>query len=129
VYLTYDAFLDPWRDNTSDSRNMQGVVRFASGSDLMTWSTLHRGATGDARGSSANALTSEFLGDYNYIAATNDFSVAVWNDTRDAAVCPAINAFRQSIVDDSPIAPPAPNADCPATFGNSDIFGGRFTAP
>jgi len=129
VYLTYDAFLNPWRDNTSDVRNMQGVVRFASGSDPSTWSTLHRGATGDARGSSANSLTSEFLGDYNYIAATNDFSVAVWNDTRDAAVCPAINAFRQSIVDDSPIAPPAPNADCPATFGNSDIFGGRFTAP
>ena len=71
----------------------------------------------------------EFLGDYNYIVATNDFATAVWNDVRRAADCPAINAYRQSLVDGSPIARPAPSTDCPPTFGNSDIFGGSFTDP
>jgi hypothetical protein len=42
---------------------------------------------------------------------------------REAAVCPAINAYRQSLVDSTPIAPPAPATDCPATLGNTDIWG------
>jgi hypothetical protein len=128
VYLVYDGFLDPWRTNTSDPRRFQGVVRHATAS-LTGWTTLHRGAIGDARGSSANGLTSEFLGDYNYVVATRDFAAAVWNDARNAAVCPAINAYRQSLVDGSPIPPPAPNVDCPATFGNTDIFGATFADP
>jgi hypothetical protein len=128
VYLVYDAFLDPWRTNTSDPRRMQGVVRHAN-ANLTGWNTLHRAAIGDARGSSANSLAAEFLGDYNYAVATRDYGAAVWNDTRDAAVCPAVNAYRQSLVDGSPIAPPAPNTDCPATFGNTDIFSGSYADP
>ena len=93
------------------------------------WSTLFRGATGDARGSSANALNSEFLGDYNYAIATRDFGVLLWNDVRDAASCSAIDAYRQSLVAGTPIAPPAPASDCPPTFGNSDIFGARVVLP
>ena len=128
VYLVYMGFLDPWRASLAGTREMQGVVRHANG-DLTGWTTLHRGAIGDARGSSANGLSSGFLGDYNFVVATNDVAAAVWNDVRDAAVCPAINAYRQSIVDGSPIAAPAPAADCPATFGNTDIFGGTYPDP
>ncbi|HEX6291629.1 MAG TPA: sialidase family protein [Herpetosiphonaceae bacterium] len=128
VYLVYMAFLDPWRTNTSDPRRMQGVVRHAS-SSLTGWSTLHRGAIGDARGSSANGLTSEFLGDYNYVVATRDDATAVWNDVREAAVCAAINEYRQSRLTSSPLPAPAPLVVCPATFGNSDIFGGTYADP
>jgi hypothetical protein len=50
----------------------------------------------------------------------------VWNDVRNAADCPAVDAFGQSLANGSPVAAPAPPASCPATSGNSDILGGKF---
>ena len=128
VYLTYTNHLDPWRSTTADPRRMQGVVRHGSG-DLTGWADLNRGAIGDNRGASANGLSTEFLGDYNYAVATNDFGAAVWTDVRDATVCPAINAFRQSLVDGAPIARPRPQVDCGPQYGNTDIFGGTYADP
>jgi hypothetical protein len=132
VYLVYDNFLQPWQIATANPRLMQGVVRHAdvagSGS-IGTWADLHRGEVGDAHGSSQNGLTAEFLGDYNYAVATRTAGTGVWNDVRDAADCPAIDAYRQSIVDGTPTAPPSVQAACPATFGNTDIYGGRYLDP
>jgi hypothetical protein len=136
IYLTYDAFLDPWQTTTFTPRRMLGVVRHADFTGpSTTFTTIHRGAVGDARGSSANALLFEFLGDYNYVAATNAFGVAVWNDVRLAADCPAIDAYRQAFANGTATSSstdpmrPAPNNQCPATFGNTDIFGGSFADP
>jgi hypothetical protein len=138
VYLVYNAHLDPWRTTTAEPRRMLGVVRHAdvaATGAVGPFTTLHRGAVGDGRGSSANGLTTEFLGDYNYAVATRTFAVAVWVDSRNAAVCPAINAYRQSLVDGTPIPAPAPNQDCPNSpatgsfFGNTDIFGGSYADP
>jgi len=132
VYLVYNAFRVPWQTTTADPRPMQSVVRHATigpGAAPTGWADLLRGPTGDARGSSANSLTGEFLGDYNNAAATNEAVLAVYVDVRNAADCPAVDAWRQSIVNGSPGAKPAPGSDCPGTFGNSDIFGGAFSAP
>ena len=136
AYLVYNAHLDPWRTTTATDRRMLGVVRHAdvaASGTVGAFTTLHRGAVGDGRGSSANGLTSEFLGDYNYAVATREFAAAVWVDSRNAAVCPAINAYRQSLVDGAPIPAPAPNQDCPVVagdhFGNTDIFGGSYLDP
>jgi hypothetical protein len=90
---------------------------------------LNRGDPGDARGSSANALTDEFLGDYVYAAATRTYGAAVWNDARNAADCPAIDAWRESLITGASVPRPAPQQDCPSTFGNSDIFGGSYADP
>jgi hypothetical protein len=128
AWLTYDAFFQPWQSTTASPRLMQGVVRHAviTGGVPGAFSDVHRAPVGDARGSSANSLTDGFLGDYNYAAATRTNGIAVWNDVRNAADCPAIDAFRESLVG-GPAAPqPAPQADCPATFGNTDIWGGTF---
>jgi len=98
VYVTYNAYLDTWQPTTADPRPMLGVVNYVAPNNTVM--PLHRGAIGDARSSSANGLTSEFLGDYNYAVATRTSATLVWNDSRDGVDCPAIDAYRQAFVDE-----------------------------
>jgi hypothetical protein len=132
VYLVYNAFLAPYQQDTASPRPLVGVVKHAdvaSSGSVGSFAELHRGASGDARGASANALSDEFLGDYVYAVATNDYGAGVWNDVRRAADCPAIDAWRMSL-EGGPSAPkPAPEQDCPPGFGNTDIFGGSWVDP
>jgi len=162
VWLVYNAFLEPFKDRAegpSNDRPLVGVVLHAdvSGSSVGAFSEVHRGASGDARGSSQNNLAAEFLGDYVYAAATRTYGAAVWNDVRNAADCSAINEYRQELHeealatgqqtaeaeeprgeterdkpnqgDDEPAVAPNVQQVCPANFGNSDIFGGSYADP
>jgi len=134
VYVVYNAFTTPYRTNTTDPRSLVGVVMHAdssiSSAATGAFAEIHRGRPGDPRGSSANALTDEFLGDYVYAVATRERGAAVWNDARNAADCPAIDAWRMALqTGDTSAATPAPQQDCPASFGNSDIYGGSFPDP
>ncbi len=132
LYLVYNAFTTPLLMNTTSPRGLVGVVLHAdigAGGTPVNWTELHRGVVGDPRGSSQNNQVLEFLGDYVYAAATDAYGVAVWNDVRRAADCPAVDAWRASVQAGSPIAHPEPQNDCPASFGNSDIFGGSFADP
>jgi hypothetical protein len=159
VYLVYNAFTTPFRMSAvgpGNDRQLVGVVLHADwpAATSGAFSLTHRGQSGDARGSSQNDLAAEFLGDYVYAAATNDYGAAVWNDTRFAADCPAVDLYRQSLHDEAvttgrqtaeaeePRGEEDPDAvtddesdapdvqqECPANFGNSDIFGGSFTDP
>jgi hypothetical protein len=129
VYVVYNAFTTPFQPTTATPRSLVGVVLHAAtggAGPTGAFSVLHRGAPGDPRSSSANALISEFLGDYVYAAATRTYGAAVWNDSRRGADCPAIDAWRQALQDGQSPPPPAPQQQCPATFGNSDIFGGTY---
>ncbi len=131
LYLVYNAYTTPYRTNTTDPRNLVGVVLHADVSNGTpgAFTELDRSANGDPRGSSQNGLTAEFLGDYVYGAATNSAVTAVWNDTSNAADCPAIDAYRASLYTANPLPAPDVLASCPATFGNSDIRGGQFSDP
>jgi len=102
VWLVYNAFDSPFRDSAEgpgNDRQLVGVVLHANWPPTTSagFTESHRGATGDARGSSQNDLAAEFLGDYVYSASTNDYSVSVWNDVRNAADCPAIDEHRQEL--------------------------------
>ncbi len=128
VYVVYNAFTTPFRTDTTTPRSLVGVVKHANvvGGVPGAFTQLHRGASGEARGSAQNNLQAEFLGDYVYAVASRTYAAAVWNDARFAADCPAIDAWRMSLrtettADDVPT--PAPNVVCPPTFGNTDIFG------
>jgi hypothetical protein len=158
VYLVYNAFTTPYRDNTTAPRGLIGVVLHADvtgagAGGIGPFTEIHRGAEGDPRGSSQNNLAAEFLGDYVYAAATRTYGVAVWNDARNADVCPAINAYRQALHDEAvssgkrtaeaeeprgvqaqeqfgshkdqaeDATAPPVQQVCPGTFGNSDIYG------
>src|SRR5207247_10038829 len=84
---------------------------------------LNRSLEGDPRGSARYLFnTFEFLGDYVYAIATSTYGAAVWNDARNAADCPATDAWRMSLRGGALAPRPAPQQDCPATFGNIDIF-------
>jgi hypothetical protein len=130
VYVVYNAFTTPYLYNTTDTRNLVGVFLHATvgASGTGRFTELNRGSDGDPRGTSQNGLTAEFLGDYVYAAATRTYGTAVWNDARNAADCPAIDAYRLSLRNLPKLPVPAPQQDCPANFGNSDIYG-FTTAP
>jgi hypothetical protein len=156
VWLVYNAFIEPFKlsaEGPENDRPLIGQVLRApvTGSTVGAFAPVHRGVPGDARGSSQNNLAAEFLGDYVYSTATRTYSMSVWNDMRDGADCPDIDAFRQDLHEEAlatgqptaepeeprgaeerergrdqeeeePVAPPVQQA-CPATFGNSDIYG------
>ena len=157
VWLVYNAFEAPW-GSAFVPHPLVGVVKHAAvtGSGVGAFSEFHRGATGDARGSSQNDLAAEFLGDYVYASASRTAGVAVWNDVRNAADCPAVDTYRNALHDEAVATgattaepeeprgasrgekpdeeetgpePPDVQQVCPANFGNTDIFGGTFTAP
>jgi len=160
VWVVYNAFTSTFRNETVSPRDLVGVVKHAdvAGGQVGAFNEMHRSPGGDPRGSSQNNLAAEFLGDYVYAAATRSYGAAVWNDTRLAADCPLIDAYRSALHDES-VASGAPVADpeeprgeedairgavkdapptavappvqqvCPLNFGNSDIFGGTYADP
>jgi hypothetical protein len=160
TWLVYNAFTTPFRDSTvgpGNDRQLVGVVLHTDGTDANDFSEVHRGASGDARGSSQNDLAAEFLGDYVYAAATRTYGAVVWNDVRNAAHCSAIDEYRQELHEEALAtgtqtaeaeeprgeedrmqrgpkaqeevkAAPAVQQKCPLNFGNSDIYGGSYDA-
>jgi hypothetical protein len=127
VYVVYNAFTTPYQTDNSKPRDLVGVVMRGTVNAGVTgsWTTLNRGATGDARASSANSLNSEFLGDYVYAAAANTFGAAVWNDTRNGQDCPTVDTYRENLqlgTTPNPVPDPPTSCGATSTFGNSDIY-------
>lgn len=129
VYVTYDAFLQPYQTTQASARNMQGVVRTAAvtAGAIGSFGDQSRGASGDARGSAQNGLTLEFLGDYNYIVADDSSPYAVFNDARNEANCTTVDSYRTAFeaalaAGQAPPPAPDPTTECPPTFGNLDIY-------
>jgi hypothetical protein len=161
VWVVYNAWLEPFKRSAvgpGNDRPLVGVMLHANSSarGVGPFSLVHQGPPGDARSSSQNNLAAEFLGDYVYAAASRSYGAAVWNDVRNGADCPEVDAYRQELHDAAVASgtqtaeaeeprgeelagargkrtaerevgeAPDVQRDCPVTFGNSDIFGGAW---
>ena len=118
VYVVYNAFTTPFQPTTATPRALVGVVKHADDRRHARRPgrsrTLNRGAPGDPRASSANALTDEFLGDYVYAAATRTYGAAVWNDSPQ----------RRGLPGDRRLAPGAAERPEPARAGTTAALPG-----
>lgn len=123
VSLAFDALTkppanDPWQTGVQvyDAYYAQLL---ADGS----WSTPLKISTASSNpdGSSYNDLTEQFIGDYIGIAAGPTAAYAVWTDARAAALCPAVDAYRNAVYAGSKTAvAPNPDTACTRAFGNTD---------
>ena len=127
AYIVYEAVTSPWRgaDMTSP-RPYHGVLLTAAvpASGPGTWTSAYVGPTGDIRASyPGHDIYQERIGDYVYAAATATYGVGVYIDASNAAVCPAVQAYRAASLAAGTRALPSPYppTDCPATFGNTDV--------
>ena len=127
AYIVYEAVTSPWRgaDMTSP-RPYHGVFLTAAvpASGAGSWSPEYVGPMGDIRASyPGHDIYQERIGDYVYAAATRTYGVGVYIDASNAAVCPAVQAYRASsfATGERDLPAPYPPADCPATFGNTDV--------
>ena len=112
-------------------RGYHGVFRMASigaGGTPTGWKTLATGPLGDIRATyPGHDIYQERIGDYVYATATATYGAGVWTDARasDASVCPAVQAWRAaSFAAGQRVLPgaPWPTSDCPAAFGNTNIY-------
>ena len=127
AYVVYEAVTSPWAGNDLASpRPYHGVFASAPATAAATgpWSILYHGPFGDLRATfPGHRLEQERVGDYLYAVASRSYGIGVWIDARNAQVCPAIQDWRtRSLVAGEPVVPaPWPLADCPSTFGNTDV--------
>ena len=135
MYVSYEADTAPWRgaDMTSP-RPYHGIFETAPvGSDGApgTWSVLYDGSTDTSAGHNdlratypGHDIYQERIGDYVYAAASATYGLGVWTDAQNATVCDPVQSYRAASLAAGTLALPAPwpLADCPATFGNTDIW-------
>ena len=78
-------------------------------------------ASSNPEASGYNSLQEQFIGDYTDLAAGPTSSYLAWTDASNAAVCPAVSAYRSQVYARSKTAV-APNPDlvCTTGFGNTD---------
>jgi hypothetical protein len=135
VYVVYEADTAPWRGaDMSSPRPYHGVFLAAAlGVDGSPGplSVVYNGSTDTSKGHNdlratypGHDIYQERIGDYVYAAATPTYGVGVWTDAQNATVCGPVQDYRAASLAAGSRALPAPwpLADCPGTFGNTDIW-------
>jgi hypothetical protein len=77
--------------------------------------------------SAQNNLERQFWGDYNTLVSSNANAWFIYTDSRNGAGCPAVDAYQHSIDAGASGTKPAPGKDCPAQFGNTDVYVSKVT--
>jgi hypothetical protein len=92
---------------------------YRSSTDGLATATKVTSVSSDPAASAQNNLQAQFWGDYNTLASSNGAAWFIYTDSRHGVGCPAVDAYQASL---ATVAKPAPPADCPAQFGNTDAF-------
>ena len=113
---------------------------YSSSTDGTTWSAPAKvsSASSDPAASAQNNLQRQFWGDYNTLVSSTAGAWFIYTDSRTGAGCAAVDAYQTYLADnglaqneeresskDTPADPsikPAPPTDCPAQFGNTDVY-------
>ena len=127
--MIYEADMAPWAGaDFHTPRPYHGVfVSSALGSNGAPtgWTTVFNELPGDLLATyPGHDLYQERVGDYVYAAASDSYGVGVWASAANAAVCSAIQDYRErSFAAGHRVLPgaPWPLAECPPNFGNTDI--------
>jgi hypothetical protein len=141
TFGTGNAAIDSWYVSKPDGGAWSAPVKVTS-------------ASSDPAASAQNNLQRQFWGDYSTLVSTADTAWFIYTDSRFGEGCPAVDAYQHDQFDrglvteesseDSPlradedadagaepaadeVEKPAPLADCPPQFGNSDVFVSRIT--
>jgi hypothetical protein len=136
VYVIYEAVTSPWRgDDMTSPRPYHGILRSAAldGSGVPgSWTTDYVGGLGDLRASyPGHDIYAERVGDYVYAAASRTYGIGVYAGTQNAEVCSDVQDYRADsyAAGERDLPSPYPPDDCPATWGNVDIFSASAEAP
>ena len=125
VNLTFDALTTPPAGNPWQTGVQVYDNYFAQSTDGATFGPTVpvSSASSNPDGSSYNNLMEQFLGDYIGIVSGPHAAYLVWTDSRNAAPCAAVDAYRNAIYAGSKTAV-APNPDkvCARDFGNTDTY-------
>lgn len=73
-------------------------------------------------GSSYNNLQEQFIGDYIDIVDGPTSAYLVWTDSRNAALCSAVDSYRNQVYAGLSVVAPNPDQACPTNFGNTDTY-------
>jgi hypothetical protein len=130
AYVVYEADMAPWAGaDFSSPRPYHGVFvtsALDSSGAPTGWTADFNEAPGDLRATyPGHDLYQERVGDYVYAAASSSYGVGVWASAINASVCDAVQNWRAaSFAAGQRVLPgaPWPLSDCPATFGNVDIY-------
>jgi hypothetical protein len=125
VNVAFDALTAPPPDNPWQTGIQVYDNYFVQSTNGSTFSSPLRVSTASSNpdGSSYNNLQEQFIGDYIGIVSGLGAAYIVWTDTRNAAPCDLVNAYRNAVYAGSKTAV-APNPDrvCATNFGNTDTY-------
>lgn len=134
--------IDPTTFGTGNATIDAYASSSPAGGAAFTAATKVSSVSSDPAASSQNNLQRQFWGDYNTLVSKENTAWFIYTDSRNGAGCPAVDAYQRFLLTsgakiedeareaapragkDGPAEgdKPAPPTDCPAQFGNTDVF-------
>jgi len=122
VVVGFDALtVPPLSDPFQTGVQVYDYYEVQGGAARFTAPLRVSGASSNPEASGYNSLLEQFIGDYTDVVTGPTTSFLTWTDASEAAVCPAVSAYRSQVYSRSKTAvAPNPDTACATGFGNTD---------